>query len=86
MVAISCFETVFGGLESIWNTGTFSDVEVLVGHESYFAHKVILSAHSPMLQAMFTSDMKESKMCQVRLDSICRSSLAELLHFMYKGY
>lgn len=86
MVIVNCPDVIFNGLSSVWRTGIFSDVEVLVGSQSFPSHRVILSAHSPYFQAMFTLPLKESATSQVIFnDSISSRVFESLLTFMYEG-
>lgn len=86
MVIVQCPEVIYSGLTSVWQTGLFSDVEVLVGSQSFRSHRVILSAHSPYFQAMFTLPMKESATSQVVFSDLMSCHVFQsLLTFMYEG-
>lgn len=83
---VDCKDVMFGGLSEIWTTGLFSDVEVQIGSSVFQSHKIILCAHSPYFQAMFTNNMKER--CTNRVifsDDISVKVFETLLHFMYHG-
>ena len=85
MVLTKCGENIYDGLAGLWQTGLFSDVEVCVGCLKLQSHKVILSAHSPMFQAMFTNEMKEASCGRVVLASYTPGNFRAVLEFMYKG-
>ena len=85
MVLTKCGENIYDGLAGLWQTGLFSDVEVCVGCLKFQSHKVILSAHSPMFQAMFTNEMKEASCGRVVLASYTPGNFRAVLEFMYKG-
>ena len=73
------------GLHHFWQTGLFSDVVVNTGQNLFKTHKVILSSYSPVFQAMFTADMKESTMDQVHFDTPFPDIFEMVLQFMYNG-
>ncbi|KAL0281030.1 UNVERIFIED_CONTAM: hypothetical protein PYX00_002149 [Menopon gallinae] len=62
-----------------------TDVILEVGAELFHAHKVVLAAASPYFKAMFTGGLKECEMSRVKLQGICNTAMARLLHFMYTG-
>lgn len=76
---------IFGGLHSFWQSGLFSDVVVHTGRNQLPLHQVILSAHSPVFQAMFSTDMKEFAMKAVWIETPYPTALEQVLQFMYKG-
>jgi len=58
-------------VEQIWSSAIakkLTDVEFLVGDQSFAAHRFILSARSPVFAAMFNSGMAEAKTGRVRID------------------
>ncbi len=46
---------------SLFNDQTTSDFTILVGSKEFHVHKTILSFHSPVFKAMFSSSMYESR-------------------------
>jgi len=62
-----------------------TDVELQVGGTSFPAHRFILSAQSPVFEAMFNSGMKESQTGSVRIDDVDSSTFKEFLDFLYTG-
>lgn len=62
-----------------------TDVILEVGAELFYAHKVVLAAASPYFKAMFTGGLRECETSRVKLQGICQTAMARLLHFMYTG-
>ena len=60
-----------------------TDVEILVGEESFAAHRFLLSARSPIFAAMFASGMKD--VAQIRIDDVSPSTFRLFLQFLYIG-
>ncbi|GBM50661.1 Speckle-type POZ protein-like B [Araneus ventricosus] len=73
--------------ERVLNTKSscFADVTLKCGGISIPAHKIILSARSPVFAAMFANPMKESRENEVDITDIDESVLRALLMFMYTG-
>ncbi|EEB16492.1 conserved hypothetical protein [Pediculus humanus corporis] len=67
------------------NHRMLTDVILEVGAESFHAHKVVLAAASPYFKAMFTGGLRECETSHVKLQGICQTTMARLLHFMYTG-
>lgn len=63
----------------------FSDVTLSAGEKEFPAHKVILTARSPVFKAMFQHDMEESRNNRVKITDIDEEGLCELLRYMYTG-
>ena len=62
-----------------------TDVEFIVGDRSFWAHKFILAARSPVLKAMFGANMIESRTGRVRIDDADPETFDRFLHFLYTG-
>jgi len=72
----------------IWAASTerkMTDVEFLVGEESFGAHRSLLSARSPVFAAMFASGMKEAATGQVRIEDVDPTTFQHFLKFLYTG-
>ncbi|XP_055524636.1 kelch-like ECH-associated protein 1B isoform X2 [Wyeomyia smithii] len=63
-----------------------TDVTLQVEKETFYAHKIVLSAASPYFKAMFTGGLKECEMSQVRLKGVCPTAMGRILFFMYTGH
>ena len=62
-----------------------TDVLFKVGDRSFFAHKFILAARSPVLAAMFHADMIESRTGTVEIDDVDPDIFRQFLRFVYTG-
>jgi len=62
-----------------------TDVEFLVGEETFGAHRSLLSARSPVFAAMFASGMKEVSTGQVRIEDVDPTTFIHFLKFLYIG-
>lgn len=71
--------------EPFMDNEKFSDVQILVGGEKCSAHKLILSANSPVFCKMFSQDMKESLSNEVEIEDMDPKIFKELLRYMYTG-
>lgn len=72
-------------LEILLEDESLKDVTLFVGEEKFKAHKLILTARSPVFTSMFTCDMQESKTNQVTIDDIEPEIFEQLLRFIYTG-
>ena len=74
--------------EQLWAASTdrkMTDVEFLVGEETFGAHRSLLSARSPVFSAMFGSGMKEAETGQVRIEDVDPTTFQHFLKFLYTG-
>ncbi|GIZ03236.1 TD and POZ domain-containing protein 4 [Caerostris extrusa] len=70
-------------LACMHNDRNFSDFELRVNNESFFAHKEVLSAMSPVFKAMLLSGMKETVNNLVDIKDLSSETLRQMLLFMY---
>ncbi|KAF8770767.1 TD and POZ domain-containing protein 1-like [Argiope bruennichi] len=75
--------TLKGGLLSLFNEGSLCDIELKVDTETFPAHKVILSAHSPVFKSMFTTDMIEKRDSSIEIKDLDADTVRQMLLFMY---
>ncbi|XP_065203465.1 speckle-type POZ protein-like [Planococcus citri] len=71
------------GLERLLGSRNFVDVIFSVNGTEYAAHKSILAARSPVLEAMFKHDMQESRNSEVNISDISCEVFQEFLQYMY---
>ncbi len=74
--------------EQLWSASTnrkLTNVELLVGEESFGSHRSLLSARSPVFAAMFGSGMKEAKTGHVRIEDANPDTFQRFLKFLYTG-
>ena len=74
--------THFGSLLS---SEEFSDVTLVVGKIELKAHRLVLSARSPVLKTMFQVDMREKSTNRVEITDIELPVVQEMLTFIYTG-
>ena len=75
--------THFGSLLS---SEEFSDVTLVVGSEELKAHRLVLSARSPVFKTMFQVNMREKSTNRVEITDIELPVVQEMLTFIYTGY
>eukprot|EP01045_Picozoa_sp_COSAG04_P018156 COSAG04_NODE_1660_length_6022_cov_5.271146_3_plen_384_part_00 len=64
-------------------SGDLADVKLKSGDATVYAHKLILSARSPVFAAMFERGMAEAEASEVTLEGVTPHSLYSLVHFLY---
>ncbi|XP_057317898.1 speckle-type POZ protein B-like isoform X2 [Microplitis mediator] len=69
--------------KELYNNQINCDVTFVVGNEKFKAHKIILSARSPVFSAMFTHKMKENRDNEVAIPDIEPEIFNKLLEFIY---
>ena len=62
-----------------------TDVESLVGEETFGTHRSLLSGRNPVFAAMFASGMKEAETGQVRIEDMNSATFQRFLKFLYTG-
>lgn len=72
-------------LGDVFTNQHFTDVEFLVGSQSFAAHRFVLSVRCPVFAAMFNSGMKESLTGSVRIEDIDPEIFCDFLRFLYTG-
>ena len=70
-------------LGEFYLSSELTDVLIKCQNKSFKAHKVILSASSPVFRAMFQADMKESSSQEVVIKDIEPDIVEEMLKFIY---
>ena len=74
--------THFGSLLS---SEEFSDVTLVVGRKELKAHRLVLSARSPVFKTMFQVNMREKSTNRVEITDIELPVVQEMLTFIYTG-
>ena len=62
-----------------------ADVEIICGERTFDCHQLILSARSPVFNAMFKTDMVEKKLQKVEIKELSPEVVAQMLSFIYTG-
>ncbi|CAL1285697.1 unnamed protein product [Larinioides sclopetarius] len=85
-IQLKSLEELSKDLERVLSESSrFADVTLKCGGASIPAHKIILSARSPVFAAMFVNPMKESLRNEVDITDIHESALRDLLKYVYTG-
>lgn len=72
-------------LREVYKNGEFTDVVLSVNGKEYRAHKLILTARSPVFANMFKHDVKESQENKVNITDFDEQVVEEMLNYMYTG-
>lgn len=71
---------------ALLESGKFSDFTIVVGDSKIPVHKSILSAHSPVFEAMFNHDnTKEAQEHKVEVTDVFPNVMKDFLLFIYTG-
>ncbi|XP_050390536.1 kelch-like protein 28 isoform X4 [Patella vulgata] len=73
------------GLTNLWLNGKHTDVVIYVEDRMFCCHRAILASMSAYFDAMFTSDMKESREGEVHLKNMKACVFESILKYIYKG-
>ncbi|GBM66607.1 Speckle-type POZ protein [Araneus ventricosus] len=77
------FPNALEDITSFYKKGILCDAKLQTATETFPAHKTILSARSPVFEAMFTSNMKEKIEECVRIDDLDAETVKRMLLFLY---
>ena len=72
-------------LKRLMQDGIYSDVEFIVKEEKIPGHILIIQGESPVLAAMFQSDMTEASSRTVIINDVEPDIFRRLLYFLYTG-
>lgn len=85
--AIKRFDSLLG--EQLWNATLskhMTDVLFSVGDHSFFAHKFVVAARSPVMKSLFDSKVAGSRAGRVNIEDIHPDIFRQLLRFLYTGH
>ena len=72
--------------DQLWDSQNWTDVEFVVKGKTFFAHKAILAARSPVFANEFAKKQPlTNDPQQIRIDYIEPSTVEQFLHFIYTG-
>mmetsp|Transcript_67423 Transcript_67423/g.181385 ORF Transcript_67423/g.181385 Transcript_67423/m.181385 type:complete len:379 (-) Transcript_67423:277-1413(-) len=71
--------------EKLFDTGRHADVALRMGSSTIEAHSVILSARSPVFDAMWSHEMSEKRTKCVDIGDLDVASVRDMVKFMYTG-
>ncbi|GFQ99379.1 tdpoz3 [Trichonephila clavata] len=69
--------------ERLYNESILSDVKLRTTTQTFHTHKVILSARSSVLRAMFSTDMKEKIQEYVDVPDLENDTVRRMLQYVY---
>merc|ERR1740139_640623 len=72
-------------LDKLFSSGRRADVQLRVGSETIEAHSLILSARSPVFDAMWSHDMSESRTRSVEIGDLDVPAVRAMVKFIYTG-
>ncbi|GBM80958.1 TD and POZ domain-containing protein 4 [Araneus ventricosus] len=78
-----CLTTLKDGLISLFSEGILCDTKLKTSTDNFPAHKVVLSAQSPVFKSMFATDMREKTSSCVDIEDLDADTVHKMLLFMY---
>ncbi|GBL97574.1 Speckle-type POZ protein [Araneus ventricosus] len=75
--------TLKEGLISLFSEGILCDIQLKTATEAFPAHKVVLSARSPVFKSMFETDMREKTNNSVEIEDLDATTVRQMLLFLY---
>ncbi|KAJ8683274.1 hypothetical protein QAD02_019066 [Eretmocerus hayati] len=73
------------GLGTFLNNEKYSDVKIVVGNQTIYAHKLILTNGNDVFAAMFEHSMIENEKSLIEIDDITHEVMLEVLRYIYSG-
>ena len=80
--------TVLKDFENMINNQNFADVKLIIGKESLYAHKIILSSRSEVFNKIFENDntlQGKKLMDEIEIIEVKYDVMVELIGFLYTG-
>lgn len=74
---------LFATLKDMYQQELLCDVTLLVENSEFPCHRCVLASCSPYFQAMFTSDLAESRLSKIHIHGIDAPSMKIILDFCY---
>nr|XP_033799859.1 kelch-like protein 4 isoform X2 [Geotrypetes seraphini] len=78
-------EQTFRKMENYLQQKQLCDVLLIAGDHKIPAHRLVLSAVSDYFAAMFTSDVREAKEGEIKMEGVDPDALKALVHYAYTG-
>ncbi|XP_055014873.1 kelch-like protein 4 isoform X1 [Boleophthalmus pectinirostris] len=78
-------EQTFRKMETYLQHKQLCDVLLIAGDHKIPAHRLVLSAVSDYFAAMFTSDVREAKQEEIKMEGVDPEALRSLVQFAYSG-
>ncbi|XP_041358583.1 kelch-like protein 5 isoform X1 [Gigantopelta aegis] len=83
--SINHCERMMRKMEDYVNKNTLCDVILVAGTKRIPAHRLVLTAASDYFAAMFTSDVREASMNEIKMKDVDPEALAALVTYTYTG-
>ena len=83
--SINHCERMMRKMEDYVNKNTLCDVILVAGTKRIPAHRLVLTAASDYFAAMFTSDVREASMNEIKMKDVDPEALAALVNYTYTG-
>lgn len=75
--------TLLSGLNALRSKGLLLDITLIAGGKYFKAHRVVLASCSDYFRAMFTDEMKESRLSEICLNGVSAEGMKYLLDYAY---
>ena len=82
---ISCVQSLLADFENMFLDPQNSDIVLICQGEQMRAHRVILSARSPVFRAMLQTEMSENVRGEIRIEDAEKEILKEMLRYIYSA-
>ncbi|GBM90495.1 Speckle-type POZ protein, partial [Araneus ventricosus] len=80
---LSDIPVISQGLWNLYVEHVLCDLEIKTQTTSFFVHKIVLCARSPVFLAMFTDDLKEKRNECIEIEDIMDDILEKFIFFLY---
>lgn len=77
---------ILSRLNAFRSESVFTDTILCVGQEEFPCHRNVLAVSSPYFQAMFTSDLKESREVRISFNEVSPWTLKRIIDYAYSGH
>ncbi|GFO40755.1 kelch-like protein 21 [Plakobranchus ocellatus] len=78
-------QSILAKLNEFRQDSLFTDAVLCVGQEEFPCHKNVLAVSSPYFQAMFTSDLRESRENRISFNEVSPLTLKRVIDYAYSG-
>ena len=78
-------ERMMKKMETYVSKHSLCDVVLVAGQRRIPAHRLVLSAASDYFAAMFTNDVREASMEEIKMKDVDPDALAAIVNFAYTG-
>ena len=73
-------------LDSLFESSAHSDVALKCGSRTFSCHKAILTCRSPVFEAMFSHNLRESRHNEVEIKDLLPDTVRIMLQYIYSGH